>query len=119
MLRCLLKKLDCLIAGRNDVDGIVIFVKIRFTFASRDSFMNVNKKSFKHTGVSDRYLDFSLVWKLDLHQMFLGVHNVLYRVNDRYIRNRRALCATSFLALLVLQPIWNGLRETHPDQFLL
>ena len=66
----------------------------------------------------DRYLDLGLVWKLDLHRAFLGVHDVLYRVDDRYVRNRRALRATSFLALLILQPFWDGLSETHSNQFL-
>ena len=68
--------------------------------------------------MQDGYLDLGLVWKLDLYWVFLRVHNILYRVDDRYIRNRRALGATSLFALLVLQPFWNGLHESHPDQFL-
>ena len=89
MLCCSPKKLD----------GIVTFA-----FASQDGFANVNKKSFRRTGVPDRYLDFGLVWKLDLHRVILGVHVILYRVGDRYVRNRRALHAPSLFALLVLQP---------------
>jgi hypothetical protein len=55
----------------------------------------------RHTGVPDRYLDLGLVWKLDLHRVFLGIHNVLYWVDNRYVRNRRALGAISLFALLV------------------
>ena len=68
--------------------------------------------------MQDGYLDLGLVWKLDFHWAFLGIHDVLYRVDDRYIRNRWALRATSFLALLILQPFWDGLSETHSNQFL-
>ena len=111
-LCCLPKKLDRRIAGHDDVDGVVILIEVLFTY-ERES------KNIRHTQVPDRYLDLALVLKLDLHRAFLGVHDILYRVDERYIRNRWALHATSFLALLVLQPFWNGLCETHLEQSLL
>ena len=62
------------------------------------------QKSFSQIG---RYLDLGLVWKLYFYWVFLDVDNILYRVDNRYIRNGWELCAASLLALLVLQPFRN------------
>ena len=118
MLRCSPKKDDRRITLGDDVDCFVVLFEIPFTFASRDGFAKVNQKSLRSTGMPDRYLDFGLVWELDFHRAFLGINNVLYRVDDRYARNRRTLRAASFLALLILETLWDSLGETHPNQFL-